>query len=260
MAGFRRAYDVVQQTIEILDNSEITWFEIDGISLRTDCLTRTLVNLDGNCTPTDEIVQLLGETSRYIRDVYSQSTVCAIQYGPKIYSGECGRPPFEIKEEQLSFLIDQGFQVPVIAQLFRVSACTIERRMTKYKVVDSLPEIDYIRSEMCNIVILRKIILQTCMMSIQDANFDFVKVPCVVFSGKDSADLGEPRRELFRLLMQQGIKEMGLSYDPYGPARAFIAKLLRKSPYEGSTRWREQGRKKPSGPARISYGSSRDAS
>ena len=53
--------------------------------------------------------------------------------------------------------------------------------------------------------------------------------------------------------------EMGLSYDPYGPARAFIAKLLRKFPYEGRTRWREQGRKKPSGPARIAYGSSRDA-
>ena len=50
-----------------------------------------------------------------------------------------------------------------------------------------------------------------------------------------------------------------LSCDPYGPARAFTAKLLRKSPYEGRTRWREQGRKKPSGPARIAYGSSRDA-
>ena len=46
----------------------------------------------------------------------------------------------------------------------------------------------------------------------------------------------------------------GLSYDPYGPARAFIAKLLRKSPYEGRSRWREQGRKKPCGPARIAYG------
>ena len=45
-----------------------------------------------------------------------------------------------------------------------------------------------------------------------------------------------------------------LSYDPYGPARAFIAKVLRKSPYEGRTRWREQGRKKPSGPARIAHG------
>ena len=45
-----------------------------------------------------------------------------------------------------------------------------------------------------------------------------------------------------------------LSYDLYGPAHYFIAKLLRKSQYEGRTRWREQGRKKPSGPARIAYG------
>ena len=45
-----------------------------------------------------------------------------------------------------------------------------------------------------------------------------------------------------------------LSYDPDGPARAFIAKLLIKSPYEGCTRWREQGREKPSGPVRIAYG------
>ena len=52
----------------------------------------------------------------------------------------------------------------------------------------------------------------------------------------------------------RSIKYVDLSYDPYGPAHAFIAKLLRKSPYEGRTRWREQGRKKPSGPARIAYG------
>ena len=37
--------------------------------------------------------------------------------------------------------------------------------------------------------------------------------------------------------------------------RAFISKVLRKSLYEGRTRCREQGRKKPSGPATIAiYG------
>ena len=50
------------------------------------------------------------------------------------------------------------------------------------------------------------------------------------------------------------VKKDLLLYDPYGPARAFIAKVLRKSPYEGRTWWREQVRKKPSGPARIAYG------
>ena len=53
MAAFRRAYDIIQQTIESLDNPAITSFEIDGISLRLDYLTRTLVNLDSNCAPTD---------------------------------------------------------------------------------------------------------------------------------------------------------------------------------------------------------------
>lgn len=66
------------------------------------------------------------------------------------------------------------------------------------------------RGEMCRIVILRKRLLQTCMMNIQDKNFEFTKVPCVVFSGEDSADLGGPQREFFRLLMQQGIKELGV--------------------------------------------------
>ena len=45
-----------------------------------------------------------------------------------------------------------------------------------------------------------------------------------------------------------------LLYDPYGPPRAFIAKVLRKSPNEGRTWWREQVRKRPFGPARIAYG------
>ena len=45
-----------------------------------------------------------------------------------------------------------------------------------------------------------------------------------------------------------------LSYDPYHLTRTFIAKLLRKSPYEGCTWWREQDRRQPSGPVRIAYG------
>ena len=132
MAAFRRAYDIIQQTIESLDNPAITSFEIDGISLRLDYLTRTLVNLDSNCAPTDGIVQLLGETSSYLHVMDVQSTACAIEFAPKIFFGGRGRPSFEIKEEQLSFLIDQGFQVPVIAKLFRVSPRTIERRMANY--------------------------------------------------------------------------------------------------------------------------------
>ena len=44
-----------------------------------------------------------------------------------------------------------------------------------------------------------------------------------------------------------------LSYDPYGPASAFFAKPLMKVPYEGRTRLRERGRKKPYGPTTKVY-------
>ena len=63
---------------------------------------------------------------------------------------------------------------------------------------------------MWSIVILRKKLLQTCIMGIQDIKFEFTKVPNIVFSGEDSADLGGPRRDFFTLLMGQGIKELGV--------------------------------------------------
>ena len=58
--------------------------------------------------------------------------------------------------------------------------------------------------------------------------------------------------ELCTTYMEESL--VTLLYDPYGPARTFTAKVMRKSLYEGRTQWREQGRKKPFGPARIAYG------
>ena len=148
-AAFGRAYNVVQQTIESLE-IPISSFEIDGIFLRLDYLTRTLVNLDSSSSPTDEIVGLLGETMSYLRGIDTESSASAIEFAPKTFSGHCGRLSFEIKEEQLSYLIDQSFQVPIIAQLFRVSPRTIESRMAKYGLSISgtmttvLPSVYYI--------------------------------------------------------------------------------------------------------------------
>ena len=65
-------------------------------------------------------------------------------------------------------------------------------------------------NETCSVVVLRKKLMQTCMRAVQEKNFGFKKVPCVVFSGEDSADLGGPRREFFRLLIQAVCKEFGV--------------------------------------------------
>ena len=51
-------------------------------------------------------------------------------------------------------------------------------------------------------VVLRSKLLQTCTRAVEEKVFGFKKVPSVVFSGEDSADLGGPRREFLRLLIQ----------------------------------------------------------
>ena len=124
-------------------------------------------------------------------------------------------------EESASYMVPEDFlwgDVAVIDEDELLKA-TIARSLQDQKSTTEEIELQHLieafqrentRDEMCSIVILRKRLLQTCMMSIQDANFEFTKVPCVVFSGEDSADLGGPRREFFRLLMQQGIKELGV--------------------------------------------------
>ena len=43
----------------------------------------------------------------------------------------------------------------------------------------------------------------------------------------------------FEQLRPGMVWKTSLSYDPWDPGRAFIAKLLRKSPSEGCTRWHE---------------------
>ncbi len=47
----------------------------------------------------------------------------------QVSQGNRGRPSYDIKEEQLSFLLEKGFKVSEISKIIRVSKWTIERRM-----------------------------------------------------------------------------------------------------------------------------------
>ena len=97
-----RPYEIIQQTITL--DEPLSLFEAEAITLRLDYLTRTLVNLDGRLAQTDAIVRLLEESISYLNDM--DESAGSIEFAPKIFSGNRGRPSFEIREEQLSFLID----------------------------------------------------------------------------------------------------------------------------------------------------------
>ena len=134
-SGYLQAHNTVNQIITALENMTDP-LEIDGLVLRLDYLIRTLVNFE-NDPQTDEIIHLLGEA--YDELTYAASKAQSrsadaefVDFASQVHIQRRGRPALDIKVEQLSFLLDEGFNIPTIALLFRVSSCTIERRMKKY--------------------------------------------------------------------------------------------------------------------------------
>ena len=134
-SGYLEAHNTVNQIITALENITDP-LEIDGQLLRLDYLIRTLVNFE-NHPQTDEIIRLLGEACNELTSAASEAQsrlvdLEALEFASQVHTQRRGRPAFQIKEEQLSFLLDEGFKIPTIALLFRVSTRTVERRMKKY--------------------------------------------------------------------------------------------------------------------------------
>ena len=50
------------------------------------------------------------------------------------YVNKHGRPKLDIGEEQVSFLVEQGFRTKDISEMFGCSRRTIERRMNEYEL------------------------------------------------------------------------------------------------------------------------------
>lgn len=129
---YLEASRTVEQAITAIEHQSDP-LEAEGTALRLDYLARSLVNQEDSRT--DEIVRLLCEVCAQLRTESRRldaSDNDGIEFAPRIHSQRRGRPAFHIGEEQLSSLLEEGFSVPIIARLFRVSTRTIERRMSKF--------------------------------------------------------------------------------------------------------------------------------
>ena len=93
--------------------------EFQPLVLKLDYLYRIVVNLniDG------AVIELVGLAKTANPSGYK---------APLKLSGRRGRPTFDIDEEQLLFLLEQGFQVCDISSILCVSVRTVERRMSSF--------------------------------------------------------------------------------------------------------------------------------
>ena len=89
--------------------------QIDGIVLRLDCIKRYLVNI-GDDSQTDAIITQLEQVIEGLQEERFQyenreGHPMAVQ----LVKQRRGQPSFGIRDETLSFLLEVGFKVPVIA-------------------------------------------------------------------------------------------------------------------------------------------------
>jgi len=118
--------DVVSRIDSLHDPSEI-----GSIILRLEFINRMLVNLE---VPDDVVNTMLRlhDATKGIEARYNSHISAHNGYQASLdRTGRRGRPAFIITAEQLNFLLEQGFRVPVISVLLGVGKRTVERRMSE---------------------------------------------------------------------------------------------------------------------------------
>lgn len=100
----------------------------------------------------NEIIPKLREVSTIISAQDSEKAQWSNFHLSKYYSGNCGRPKFVISQEQLEYLIANGFNAVEIGTLLGVSLSTVKRRMIEYSIDTSRPFSDISDEYLCELI------------------------------------------------------------------------------------------------------------
>lgn len=118
----------VISAIDRLIGSRDPSIDFQPIAFKLDFLPRITVSLDVD----DVVTGLVGLAHSMLVEMDQRNHVHCAYQTPLNSSGKRGRTSYEITEEQLLFLLEQGFQVCDISNILGVSARTVERRMSKF--------------------------------------------------------------------------------------------------------------------------------
>ena len=81
----------------------------------------------------DRTIELVDVAYRALHQYEQRFNTSRNSTGPrKIYTGRRGKPSFDIKEEQVNILLEQGFNVTEMSNMLRVGKRTLERRMQSF--------------------------------------------------------------------------------------------------------------------------------
>ena len=105
--------------------------QLDCLIFHVERLHRLLLSLH---VTTDDIIEAVAVSLSLLEELNSSTSgACSHGYAvPVLHENSRGRPRFDIKPEQLEYLLTLGLKCPKIAEVLGVSLSTIRRRMTEY--------------------------------------------------------------------------------------------------------------------------------
>ena len=125
------AVDTIIDTLDKLIVSGDISSDFQTVMCKLDYLQRLrlVVNLDLD----DSLSEMVGAAYTLMSDIDRRNQAHSSGYKASVdRNGGRGRPSYDISEEQLSFLLHQGFNSSDISQLLGVSVKTVKRRMSYY--------------------------------------------------------------------------------------------------------------------------------
>ncbi len=119
--------DVIN-AIEVFENSGDPSSDLQRAITKLDYVQRMAVNLEMD----ESIISLIGQAYRMLEQIDDNDSI-QNTYRASLNEGQQrGRPSYNISEEQLSFLLEKGFQVKDISAILGVSSRTVDRHMSAF--------------------------------------------------------------------------------------------------------------------------------
>ena len=132
-----RSYVIdIQQRLERARHDTV---DFDYILFRIDWLINLLIRYTSDERNDGAIIlNRVIDILRQVKDMLccQDSNGSTSYQAGKIFTGMHGRPKFNIQREHLEFLVEQGFNNPIIAGILGVSLRTIERRQQEFGIYD----------------------------------------------------------------------------------------------------------------------------
>ena len=119
--------------IRVLEAGNLENDCFDGLEFRLDWLYGVVNRYQNLGIIQDRVTSCIRKVTEnlHCRPIHRLDSLCQAR---KIFTGQRGRPRFEIPCTQLTFLIEKGLTVMEIAELFCTSVRTVERRMSQFGV------------------------------------------------------------------------------------------------------------------------------